>query len=326
MIKRLIRKFKSLGSEDRSYRMAWDYFSSRCLRAPQQSSKIIFDLKLNEKNEGKRVCIFSHFDRRGVIDPTVLFYLSELKRNDFTIVFVSTAPANLADFVKAHSLDLSCFIDRLIIRNNEGYDFGSYYVGLAGVALEKYEQLLLANDSVFGPFKPLEQQLTTQADMVGLTDSYAESYHLQSYFLLFNLSEAMRQFLKDWFQRMIFFRNKRNIILRYEVGLSQAALARGFTLKANYPYDEILNKCVNPEIPQKYAVYAKRLAEHPFQYDPCHHFWVLLLLYWDFPFIKKIILGHRRLPRQPFIEDWASILASCFKGNLDIFIEHARRM
>ena len=79
-------------------------------------------------------------------------------------------------------------------RSNVGYDFGSW-----AVALDRYpliaaaDQVLLVNDSMAGPFQPIDHLYKmfdeTGADVWGMTDSsQLGTHHLQSYCIGFKLS------------------------------------------------------------------------------------------------------------------------------------------
>src|SRR5262245_711549 len=98
-----------------------------------------------------RLCVFSHHDPDGVVDPHVLFYLSELARVA-EIIFVTTCrelPERDVAAVARHCA-------RIVFRENGGRDFGGYRVGLVQAGdLSGRQEVLLANDSVYGPLADL---------------------------------------------------------------------------------------------------------------------------------------------------------------------------
>ena len=77
----------------------------------------------------------------------------------------------------------------VMIRRNVGSDFGAMREGLARLRgpLATVEQLLILNDSVYGPLQPLDEMLAQidfgVADIWGATESWQRRYHLQSFFL-----------------------------------------------------------------------------------------------------------------------------------------------
>ncbi|TYP86050.1 rhamnosyltransferase [Nitrosomonas communis] len=96
------------------------------------------------------ICLFCSFDEKSVIRKNVYYYLSELKLAGFDIIFISSSEMILDTELK----EFSKLYIRIIIRENRGYDFYGWKVGL-----QEYPQyhlhraLLLANDSVLGPFQ-----------------------------------------------------------------------------------------------------------------------------------------------------------------------------
>ena len=147
----------------------------------------------------KREAIFAHYDPNGIVYPYVTYQLSELQRCGFRITFVSSSPSIRGEYLRL--LAGSC--RQIILRKNHGYDFGSYKDGLNHIGeLENIEQLILANDSTYGPVWSLTGLLSAftpdRCDFWGVTDSWQNGYHLQSYFIAFYpaafLSSTFRQF------------------------------------------------------------------------------------------------------------------------------------
>ena len=73
-----------------------------------------------------KVCVFSHFDRRGHIWPHTRDYIDALIEEGFAVVFVSNS-ASLNSDSEAFATSRSAAI---ILRRNKGYDFGAYRDGL----------------------------------------------------------------------------------------------------------------------------------------------------------------------------------------------------
>src|SRR5438045_8800342 len=88
-----------------------------------------------------------------------------------------------------------------------------------------YKEVLMANDSVFGPLYdlgPIISTMNKRFDIWGMTDSYEINYHLQSYFLYFNEPAIKSETWLDFWQRMDFTGlSNWDIIVKYEIGLSQ---------------------------------------------------------------------------------------------------------
>jgi hypothetical protein len=197
---------------------------------------------------GPKIVLFMHFDRRGNIRPQLLDYMRELKEAGRSVVLVSNArrlkPAAMAA-AQAHCV-------ALIVRRNVGYDFGAWRDAIDFLKLprEETEEVILANDSVFGPLLPLADTLRrinyTKADVWGLTDSWQVRYHLQSFFIAFG-SVALRSeaFAKFW-RSVRPVPAKTYVIDAYEVGVTQAMIKGGLSCAAIWRYETLI-KMVNRE-------------------------------------------------------------------------------
>lgn len=310
------------------FRFFYSYF--RKLIYKDAVSRYVLKDKVFNATVGHKVCIFSGFSMNQDIPVSTLPYLKALKALGFYIIYVSTSD------IKAEIFDALSgeYLDRVIIRKNITRDFGSYHEGMLLVDLEKIEQLLLCNDSVYGPFYNLNPIFETKelkmADVWGLTDSYENSYHLQSYFLVFNLNARLRIFLQYWLRNFCFFKYKEMVIYAYEIGLSKALIKKDFKLAVKYPYLSILKKFKELEKSRpildctslydmlfKNYFYFIDLRFHK-HLNSMHFFWFILLCHFDCPFIKKelVILNPEKVPG---VEFWLLLLMNLgVKINLDV--------
>lgn len=183
----------------------------------------------------KPICIFSHYDRDNEIAEYVTYYLKSLNKI-FDIVFVSTAGLSESSVEEIAEL-----VNTVIIKENFGYDFGAWKTGLNYLALSgvEYDRLLLCNDSVYGPFGEIETIVDSAAksgaDVYAISDSYEISYHLQSYFMIFNKKVLQSSAWDKFWANFKIIKNKHELILRNEIGLSQHLQSNGFILKALVP-------------------------------------------------------------------------------------------
>lgn len=238
-----------------------------------------------------RLALFAHYDQDGRIDAYVFEYLHELRRCGFDTVLVSTSETlDPSDVERARA---SC--RAVISRANLGIDFGSWKCGLETLPdWASYTQLLLANDSVFGPLFPLsttfEAAQRLQSHVVGLTDNHAFRTHLQSYFLIFDLRhEPCVRFVADYFRRVRLVRNKHWAVRAYEIPLAAMARRHGLTCKVLFPAAD------RPE-----------WATDPLM-NPTHAAWDSLILDAQFPFLKRDLLI--RNPRNiPGTESWPEVV------------------
>lgn len=192
----------------------------------------------------KTVAIFAHYDVRNLIKDYVIFYLQELNKIANEIIFVSTSTLPTCDVVKLSSLCI-----QVILRDNVGHDFYSYKVGLDSIKnLSGIESLILCNDSCFGPLFDLptlySRLIVQSGDFLGISTNQRPILHLQSYFLIFNHQVINSSVFAKFWSNVAVLSNKDEIVMQYEVGLSQCLLSAGFKLNSwlplsNYKIDSI---------------------------------------------------------------------------------------
>ena len=188
-----------------------------------------------------KLCLFAHWDPHGIIDDYVLHYLRRIADHGYSIRLASTSshlePTSLA---RAQQI-----CDQVIWRRNVGVDFGSWREAERSSArLAEFDELLLTNDSVFGPIHDLGPTLAhihaEPASLWGLTDNLENGPHLQSYFLAIPGETLRSPTFRRFWTRMTPLAHKWSVIHRYEGGLSRQVLAAGGTIRAVFPMDQVL--------------------------------------------------------------------------------------
>ena len=175
----------------------------------------------------------------------------------------------------------------ILIRRNEGYDFGSWMAALRWLEkdLKLVNQLILTNDSFWGPISPLddlfEQIKSSNADIIGLTDDQMYTPHLQSAFLVFQKSVIQSSAFKNFWNQIESWPKKRDLIKRYEVGLSVLLQKAGFKTESLY------TQYANGNI--------------------LHTAWRELIETKNFPFLKVSLL--RDNPTHQDIRPWAHVIS-----------------
>ena len=187
---------------------------------------------------GSRVIVFCHFDRAGKVRDYTRDYLAGLAQTGLSIVFVSNS-----GFLHPESMQ---FLQRLcgavLVRQNVGYDFGAWRDCLERMAVPRHDtrMLLLANDSVYGPLRPLHEMIDRidfgVADVWGATDSWQTQYHLQSFFLAFGPRALGSEAWGAFWAGVRPVPSKKWVIRHYEIGLSQRMIGAGLRLAALWPY------------------------------------------------------------------------------------------
>ena len=270
--------------------------------------KILFHKIYNPKRYD-RLCIFAHYDPRNCIDPYVLYFLEKLKKLSLDLIFVSTCPT-------LRNVEQLNGVHQVLLREGEGLDFGSWYLGYQQSKNPKdYKQILFVNDSVFGPLydlKPVFEQMEKKGcDLWGITDSFEKGYHLQSYFLVFEERVIQSGFLDQAWKNFRFFQNKENVIRNYEHGFSLLAKKRGFSIGALCPYEKLIRSDVQQEFPKSAQ-------------NPMLMFWNVLIEHFSVPFVKRALLTHNPF-NVPSVNQWKSIIQSNSNYNCELIENYLKK-
>jgi len=183
----------------------------------------------------KRIAVFASYSYSEVVEEYVVYYLSELKKVVDDIIFIADNFASEIEKEKiSHIVSYSEFS-----RHGE-YDFGSYKRGLSYcqnyLALDKIDEIILCNDSCYGPisnFSDLFEKMSKeQCDFWGLTESTRYQTHLQSYFLCFRKKALNSAVFLDHFLDVVGESSVSDVILKYEVPLTEKLLMSGLKYKA----------------------------------------------------------------------------------------------
>jgi rhamnosyltransferase len=175
----------------------------------------------------KRAAIFANFDKDNKVDDYVVYYLQQLKTVCNKIVFVSTS-----DLPEDEIARIAGICNSIIKRSNDGHDFMSYKIGLQNLNTAEYDELIICNDSVYGPFFPLNEMFSAMerrnCSFWGVTESLDVAYHIQSYFMVFKKEVFESACFKKFWRDISVLNDKSDIIGEYEVGLSQTLLENKF--------------------------------------------------------------------------------------------------
>lgn len=255
----------------------------------------------------KRICIFCTWDRDSHVHDYLVVHLEALKAAGFaTIVTVNSK--KLPEEALKRLAPVSAMI---VHRHNKGYDFGAYNDGLTLIPADADpDGVLLMNDSTYGPMFDINESIFSHineqdAQVWALTDSWEDRYHLQSYFLYATRpalkSKAWRKFWKGF----LHLDDKRMVVKRYEIGLTQAMVRSGMHAAALFPYRELAREYVGVFASSKDALEARYPKQQMMSlthiHDSIHagvpmngsHFlWDRLLLKHRCPYIKRELLSH----------------------------------
>lgn len=238
----------------------------------------------------RRVAVVAHFDPEGLLTDFTRRLLDGLLLHAERIVLVSTRLAP----DQAERLD-----DRItvIVRENVGYDFYSFRTGVLAVeGLYAYDELIIANDSVLlvdptGLDRAFSKMRDVDCGAWGMTESHQVNRHLQSYFLVVRKDVFFSQYFDQFWRDVRVLDDKWEIILSYEVGLTQWLLHHGVRIAAAFQPDAAGLRKLAGRVKRKREREGLSAAPGKFelqQANPVHYLWDDL--YRQFGVIKTEVL------------------------------------
>ncbi len=233
-----------------------------------------------------RAVIFAHFHPDGEIPAYTRRLIDFLASRAQRFIFISTCLNDAAARSLAASIEV-------IIRDNVGHDFMSYKTGWQRLGeLAAYDEVLIANDSIYlAESARLEQTLAQlaqlpqhDADVWALTASEERSFHLQSFFIVFRRSALTHPALAGFWNGVEVLADKKDIIRRYERGLSQCLQACGMRLVAGYVADTghdvrlMAKRKADGNKIRQLLLTLKMLAQPRRRCNPMHFLWDQVLM------------------------------------------------
>lgn len=180
-----------------------------------------------------RLAVMAHFDVEGVIRPHVRGQVEALLASVDRLVVCTTA--TLRPEAKAWLKERA----ELVERANYGYDFFSYKVGLDSAGdLSEYDEVIVCNDSyvfVEDSYDRLFAEMAQRpVDFWGLTSTERLAPHVQSFFVAFRPWVVASHAFTQFWESLEPISKRRQVIRRYEVGMSRVLHDAGFVSGAYF--------------------------------------------------------------------------------------------
>lgn len=218
----------------KSFILKYKHFVYKLLRfaryiKPYKSQMILSTGTPINKN---RVALFSIHLEQLLVAEYLKLSCKELAESGYDVMLIVTFNKSLnIDSVKS-LLDMHFASHQIFLRKNYGKDFGGFKDGLEHIDVSRCDDIILLNDSMIGPL--FTSSFMTEfdkinGDLIGITNSCAIVYHLQSSFLKFSGSDNTKILIE-------FFNNyeptnERELIVRFgEIALSQYFIKNSKTL------------------------------------------------------------------------------------------------
>jgi lipopolysaccharide biosynthesis protein len=278
-----------------------------------------YDNTQRSQDRPSRLCVFCHYDPSGRVSAPVQHYVQALHAAGLGVIVVSSAPhLDNNDVAKLAPHTMS-----ILRRTNVGYDFGCYKEGVLRLGdLQDTELLLLANDSVLGPFDALDNVLSlfdATADIWALTESVEFTDHLQSYFVAFRNSALRHPAFSDFWREYLPLGSRAWAIRAGELGLSRTMRRNRLRLRALFDTRTLLENFHANPAPSKEWRRIRSLVERGARLNPTHFFWRELIEL-GFPFIKRDLVRSNPMQLEN-VHLWKTIVAERFRASANGFLD-----
>lgn len=235
----------------------------------------------------KRMCIFAFYDPEGIVDGYIVVLLRSLRLCTDMITCVVNGK------IEKESLDLlNSLCDEVILRKNEGYDATAYKSAVMyyfGEELQRgyWDELILMNNTFFGPFVPWEkifrEMEDTKVDFWGFSKFLEGSAklqsgdrilaeHIQTYFVVIRSTILTDTCFLEFWKGIDKIRSYEEAIVDFEAKFTN------FFRKRNYTYATWLDQRGEGLLRRGEVVYMNRACD--------------LIQYAEFPLIKKKAITH----------------------------------
>ncbi|QNI83104.1 O-antigen biosynthesis protein [Synechococcus sp. RS9907] len=229
------------------------------------------------------IVVLAHFsaDNRFRDD---LFPLIDAYQRFADVIVVSSASGLRWHPRTLHRLRQRCAA--LVIRRNQGYDFGSWKAALKlhRQDIEQAAFVVLTNDSFWGPITPLDDLFrrlhASTADVIGLTDDLMYEPHLSSAFTAYKPKALQCPSFDRFWGGLQIWPRKRDLVKQCEVGLPVQLRAAGLKLESLYTHNANGNVL--------------------------HYAWKELIEQRGFPFLKVSLL--RDNPTRQTVDSWPEVI------------------
>lgn len=240
----------------------------------------------------KRLGIYLIYDKDKIIDSYIDYMLGELKTCIDYLVVVCNMPEVIrgADILEKHA-------DEIFFRENIGFDAGGFKTALCElVGWEKilqYEELLLINDSMFGPFCSMKDIFSRMdkkpVDFWGLTkhkefirqDKEFIAEHIQTFFLCIRFRMLQSTSFREYWERLPYYKTFGEVVWGHETKFTSYFANMGYT------YEVLADTRANDskiKFENNFSQYALLSCE--------------LIKKRNFPFLKKQQIAYNTLAQQ----------------------------
>lgn len=206
-------------------------------------------------NKNNRISLLAAYDKNRIIQDYVVNIIIKLSEiSDVYCFYDNEIDKKELDKIKNYVVWAGS-------KSHGKYDFGSWGIMIDSIGwnkIENYDELILINDSVYGPmydlknfFKKMDEY---KYEFYGITQSSQISKHLQSYFMVFRKSVFQDIEFRNFWKKISFFNDHRSYVEEHEIYLSKILIKNGHSLGSLVKYHRqyINPTCFPIQIMEKY--------------------------------------------------------------------------
>lgn len=204
-----------------------------------------------------RLTIFIFFDKDGVVDDYKLYYLAELAKNSAKVLTIVNG------YVDEDGEKKLAEYGQVMKRENKGFDVTAYKSGIETIGydgLAEYDEVILCNDTVFGPLYPFSEVFNEMdkkdIDLWGLTKGYSDVIplngriiefgdHIHSYFIAIRNSVFTSEDFREYWQKFPVISSYYDAVFNFEVRFTEFFAKRGYSYDVYVQTDDIKNLTKN---------------------------------------------------------------------------------
>ncbi|MBQ8197893.1 MAG: hypothetical protein IJZ76_00495 [Lachnospiraceae bacterium] len=185
-----------------------------------------------------RLGIYVVYDREKNVHSYIENVLEELKKYVTSLIVVCNF-----DKIEKGLEYIQPYADQIVYRENRGYDAGAYKDVLSGfepMVFKGYDELLLTNDTYFGPIYPFSTMFSRmdayECDFWGITrhpsgemsDGVKYDSHIQSYFLNFKKKVLHSDDFTSFWLNLLYPTTFQEAVQKFELGINHFLREKGY--------------------------------------------------------------------------------------------------
>jgi hypothetical protein len=301
---------------------------------PSAPSILRMETGLDPQSEACSLAIMVQYCPSGTLSEMVLHQIATYRAQGFAVVLVSNSPVFPEQAWQQARREAALVVHR----RNRGLDFGAWkdLVPLALARWRTADELLLVNDSVLGPIRPVTPIFTAMRaagpGYFGILESIQGGPHLQSWFTLARGRAAVTE-TAAFLAALHLSRSKWKIVQRGELQMARHMRTKGHRVAVAHSYEALVDTALAEPSERHYLdraipfwlneVGASKaralLLRHPV--NPAHHLWRVLTGPAGCPFLKTELV--RRNPGGlPDVETWPSLVPADSPCSIEMLKGH----